>query len=76
MEIISQLYWVETGDYLQLAQATSPTEAVKVAFRKKEPQLAGIITEVRPLQIEETDNFDTFYIDTIQAMKSIGFDVK
>ena len=68
----SKLYWVETGDYLQIGEGSGPKDAVKHAFLKKEPTKAGRITEVRPLSGEET----TFFVDTVEVMRSIGFQVE
>jgi len=73
MKTTPKLYWVETGkDYLQIAEAFTPMEAVKTAFRNKEPQEAGITTEVRSFD----EKPEIFYIDTIRAMKSIGFHIE
>jgi len=67
------LYWVSTGkDYLQLIEAYNPNDAVKKAFYKKEPQEAGLITEVKSF----LDNgCQTYYINTIKAMKALGFGI-
>lgn len=66
-----QLYWVETGDYLQIARGFNPMDAVKNAFRNKEPTKAVLITEVRPMKPDETG--ETFFINTVKAMKAVGF---
>ena len=68
-----KLYWVSTGeDYLQIIEAYTPNEAARKAFYKKEPREAGLITEVKSF---ENNDCQIYYINTVNVMKAIGFNV-